>query len=178
MAQQKYPAAKTLLAQAVALEPSNIQVQGSLALLDLTNGNIDGAADRYDSILAEAKEEHPNFVLGLAEARLRQSRPLDALKLIESALSLPDLIPRTRALFLQLQARSLVAASAGREDSTRCSETAPIVLAWLDAAELALQQAADTGVALPQLPAVKRLVRRRRGIVSDVCPIQEWPDPK
>jgi hypothetical protein len=77
---------------------------------------------------------------------------------------------RTRAMLHQTKARALVAATADRVDSTRCEQTAPQVRAWLIAADRAVADAAATGVSMPDLPVVRRLLRRRHAAVESDCP--------
>ena len=69
------------------------------------------------------------------------------------------------------QARALIAATADRVDPDRCAQTAPQVRAWLDAADSAVSGASGTGISLPDLPVVGRLLRRRRASVEAECPL-------
>jgi hypothetical protein len=85
-------------------------------------------------------------------------------------LRLSDTPVRYLARLHLLQARALVAESAGRVDPENCAATANPVLQWLDAAEQALTRAENTGVLPPDLPAARRLILRRRGVVEDKCP--------
>lgn len=161
--------ARTLLREAEAVAPDDPKVQASLALMALATGDIDGGADIYAGLVARLPDQG-EYRLGLAEARLRQGQVDASLAEIEAGLALPDTPVRYRALLLQLQARAVVRASGGREDPERCAETAPPVRAWLDAADASLDAAEATRVALPDLPAVRRLVARRRSIVDEACP--------
>lgn len=163
-----------LLGQAEAAAPDDPKVQVSLGLLELATGKVDAAAARYEALVDRLPQEG-EYRLGLAEARLRQARVEDALAEVQRGLEDEDAPLRSRALLLQLQARTLVRASGGREDPLRCAETAPPVRAWLDAAEQALDAAEATGVALPDLPSVRRLVARRRGVVDEACPRPREP---
>lgn len=171
-----------LLREAEAAAPDDPKVQVSLGLLELATGKVDEGAARFEALVARLPEDG-EYRLGLAEARLRQGRVEDALAEVERGLADDDAPRRSRALLLQLQARTLVRSSGGREDPARCEETAPPVRAWLDAAEQSLDAAASTGVALPDLPSVRRLVARRRGVVDEACPQSPAPvgpgeDPK
>ncbi len=161
--------ARKLLGTALALAPDDAGVRGSLALLELRGGEIEAAAEAYD-LLARQHPDRAEYHMGLAEARLRQNRPHEARELIDHALALPQTPLRTRAGLWQLQALVLVKASAGLEDPERCAQTAPAVREWLRAADIALDNAEATGIALPDLPRVRRLVLRRRGVVEDHCP--------
>lgn len=161
--------ARELLRQAEALAPDDPNVQASLALMEVATGKVDEGAQRYQALVQRLPDAGA-YRLGLAEARLRQDRVDDALAEIDAGLAGSNTPVRYRALLLQLQARALVRASSGREDPLRCAETAPPVRAWLDAADQALDAAQATGVLLPDLPAVRRLVARRRSVVDDTCP--------
>jgi Flp pilus assembly protein TadD len=174
MAAGRYDAARRRLDEARAIDPDDPGVESSAALLLMVTGDIDGAAERYERLVAR-RPDTGEYRLGLAEARLRQRRPDEAMKLAQEGASLPDTPVRYVALLWQLYARSAVQASAGLEDPARCAETAPPIRAWLDAADDALDRAEATGVTLPDLPATRRLVERRRGILRDACP--EAPPP-
>lgn len=169
MAAGRYDAARRRLDEARALEPDDAGVESSAALLLMVTGDVDGAADRYERLLAR-RPDTGEYRLGLGEARLRQRRPDEAMKLAREGAALPATPVRYVALLWQLYARAAVQASAGLEDPKRCAETAPPIRAWLLAADDALDQAAGTGVTLPDLPATRRLVQRRRDILDDVCP--------
>ena len=169
LAEGESTTSRSLLARALRHDPDHPGVLSSMALLEMSSGSVDAGAARYE-LLVEQFPDRAEHLLGLAEARLRQKRPLESLELIEKALSLADTPIRYRAMLWQLQARCLVNASAGREDPDRCAETAPPVMQWLDAADRAVEMAEQTGVVLPDLPRVRRLVLRRRGVVEDACP--------
>jgi tetratricopeptide (TPR) repeat protein len=161
--------ARTLLNEALVVDPHNAGVQSSLALLDLTGGQLDDAGSRY----AELVKRYPDqaeYRLGHAEVQLRKDRYDDALATIDAALAIEQTPQRYRAMLYQTQARTLVAATADRVDGARCGETAPQVRAWLDAAEEASVTAKGSGVPLPDLTVVRRLIRRRRAMVNEVCP--------
>ncbi len=163
--------ARALLEEAMGIDPYDAGVLSSLALHELSQGSHDAAEPRY----AELSARHPDkaeYRLGMAEVRIRQDRELEAITVIDEALRLEAIPPRTRALLYQTQARALVAATADRVDSTRCDETAPQVRAWLQAASKAVAAAEGTGVKLPDLPVVARLLKRRQAAVESDCPVQ------
>jgi len=139
-----------------------------LALQEVAAGDLDPAAARYEDLMARFPETG-EYRMGLAEVRLRQKRPTDALELVDSALEQEGTPPRYKGMLLQLKARALVAATANRIDHRDCAQTAPPVLEWLQAAANALDEAEATGVPLPDLPAARRLVVRRRAAVEDRC---------
>jgi tetratricopeptide (TPR) repeat protein len=161
--------ARTLLATAKAEAPDDLRVEGSLALLALASGEVERAAERYARLVALAPEV-PEYRLGAAECALRQGRPLDAISAADVLIADPKLPRRQRAVVLQLKARALISATEGREDPANCEASAPPLRAWLDAAEHAVTEAEAVGVGLPELPAVRRQIHRRRAVIEQVCP--------
>jgi tetratricopeptide (TPR) repeat protein len=158
-----------LLARAARLAPGDARVEASLALLDLARGQIEAAGERYQA-LVEAHPERAEFWLGLAEVRLRQKQVDEALEMVTRGLTAEEVPIRHRAMLLQLRARALAAATAGRENPADCAGSVPPIMTWLDAADGALQESVATGVGLPDLVTVQRLILRRRSMVEDVCP--------
>jgi tetratricopeptide (TPR) repeat protein len=163
------PKARALLEQAIGIDPYDAGVLSSLALLDLSQGDYDKADTRYGQLVARFPAM-AEYQLGMAEVRIRQDREVEAVAVIEAALALDDIPVRTRAMLHQTKARALVAATANRVDSTRCDQTAPQVRAWLIAADRAVADATATGVSMPDLPVVRRLLRRRHAAVESDCP--------
>lgn len=169
MAQGNPVRARRLLRKALKLAPDDPRVQSTVALLDLATGDVDRAADRY----AELVRRYPKrgeYALGLAEARLRQGEVDEALAIVKKALMRSETPLRYRAMLYQLRARALLAASAGRLDPKNCAESAAPVLAWVDAAQAAVDAARASGVNLPDLPVVERRVQRRRSALLEACP--------
>ena len=115
-------------------------------------------------------QEHADLLSDLAEAYLRSKQYEQALKVIDVALGARDSPIRTRAMLLQTQARTLISGSAKRVDVSRCDETAPAVREWLNAAQKAVELAQATGVELPDLPTVRRRLKRQRVRIADACP--------
>lgn|GEM_PF-880573 len=169
MAQGQPTKARVLLVKALQLAPDDPKVQSSMGLLELSDGDIAGGAARYESLVARFPDD-AEYHVGLVEARLRQKRLVEALSLVDRALALEDTPVRTVATLYLQRARVLVASVADRADPQRCAETVPPLLAWLDAADHAVQAAADTGVRLPTQGDVQRAVGRSRGMVQDACP--------
>lgn len=161
--------ARDLLQRAFALAPDDPKVQSSLGLLELSQGEVDLAVPRFEDLAARFPES-AELRVGLVEGRLRQGRHEEALAEVDRALALPAPPLRTEALLHLLRARVLVALSSSRVDPSRCEETAPPVLAWLDAADAEVEAARATGVRLPTQGEVGRLVGRSRGQVEDACP--------
>ncbi len=169
MADGELAQARGLLGEAKAAAPDDLRVEASLALLSLAQGEVERAAERYAALVVLAPES-ADYKLGLAECRLRQGEPLEALRLVDEALAAPEARARPRAMALQLKARALVGATSGREDPADCAGSAPPLRAWLDAAVEAADAAEAVGVGLPELPAVRRLINRRRAAIDAVCP--------
>lgn len=170
MANGQVAVARDLLGRARAAAPDDPNVLASLALFELHAGDASTARDSYDELVQRFPDSVP-YRLGLAEATLRAGDAEGALPVVEAALALPTPAVRHRALLWLVKARALVGASGGREDPERCAETAPAVRAWLDAADQAVEQAAALDVDLPELPAVKRQVLRRRAVLDRQCPV-------
>jgi Flp pilus assembly protein TadD len=169
MAEGQVGRAAELLGRAAAAAPGDAKVASSQALLALVTGDVAGAVAGY-SALVERFPGDPEYRLGQAEALLRSGDAPAALAAVEAGLGAPDAPPRLRAMLWQLEARALLVASAGREDPSDCAATAPPVRAWLDAADAAVEMAAAVGVSLPDLPEVRRRVKRRRELLDAACP--------
>ncbi len=161
--------ARQWLEKALVVDPYDGGVQSSLALLDLAGGDIAGALQRYERLVGRFPDSS-EYRLGYAEALLRKKDYQKALIVIDEALRVDDGPVRTRAMLLQTQARTLISASGKRVDVERCADTAPIVREWLAAAEKAVELADSTGVALPDLPTVRRRLKRQQVRIADTCP--------
>lgn len=159
------------LDQAIVLDPHDAGVLSSKALLALTGGDLVTAGAQYKALVGRFPNK-AEYRLGMAEVRLRENAYTEALNILEAALALEGTPRRYLAMMRQTQARTLVAATAGRVDPERCAETAPQVRSWLDAADEAVSAAEETQVPLPDLTVVRRLIRRRRAMVDEVCPFQ------
>ncbi len=162
--------ARELLGRARAAAPDDPKVLSSVALIDLKTGREADARTAYVELAARFPDDAA-YRVGLAEATLRTGDAEGAIQVVEDALALPQTPRRYTAMLWQLKARALVMASGGREDPTRCEETAPPVRAWLDAAEAAVAQAEAASPDTPDLPAVRRQVLRRRAILDQQCPM-------
>ncbi|MDG1478424.1 MAG: tetratricopeptide repeat protein [Myxococcota bacterium] len=176
-ADDNLPLARSMLLKAQEFDPDNPGVIASLALHDMLAGRMTDAEERYRLLVTRFPEE-AEYRLGLARVLMRLDRVEDALGLIEEALVLPDTPVRYRSMLWVLRAHGLVVRTAGLEDPERCAETAPAVLSWLDAAEQSLVQAESTGVTSPELARIRRLVKKRRGAVEEVCPAQVRGEPE
>jgi len=170
LAEGQLAVARDMLARARAVAPDDPKVLSSLALMALTTGDAKKAESAYEELVARFPLDAA-YRLGLAEAVLRAGRPQDALTVVEEALAVADSPKRYQAMLWQLQARALIAASGGREDPNDCPGTAPAVREWLDAADAAATQAGLLGVNLPDLPAVRRQILRRRAVLDSACPM-------
>ncbi len=170
LAEGQISVARDMLGRARAVAPDDPKVLSSIALMELTTGDAEVAEAAYQELVARFPL-NAAYRLGLAEAVLRTGRPQDTLTVVQDALSLADTPKRYRAMLWQLQARALIAASGGREDPNDCPGTAPAVREWLDAADAAVAHADSLGVALPDIPAVRRQILRRRAVLDGLCPV-------
>ena len=169
LAENNVPRARGLLMQAQQLAPEDPKVLSSVALLELLSGELTVAEDRYRQLVRRYPEE-AEYKLGLARLLMRTGRYDEVRELTTAALALEETAVRYRSMLWVVHAQAIVASTAGRDDPARCAETAPPVLAWLDAAETALDNAEVTGVKPPDLAKVRRQVARRRAAVQDGCP--------
>ena len=174
MGNNELPRARDLIALALSIAPEDPGVQSSQALLEVREGDVEGAEARYLA-LTQRFPEDAEYHLGLAEVLLRKGDSSRSLEVAEQALTLSETPVRYRARLNVLVARALVAESAGRVDPLHCEETAPPVLQWLDAADRSLERAKAMAVEPPDLAAAQRLVLRRRGVVEDKCPPSAVP---
>ncbi len=161
--------AKAQLNKAVAQAPLDARVQSSMALLELSSGDLEAAASRYRALI-DREPGRAEYRLGLAEVYLRSKDYAGALKQVEVGLEDKSAPSRSRAMLLQGQARALVASASRHLDPDDCEGSSEAVLAWLSAAETAASAARATGVGLPDLVEVDRRVRRQRARVGEVCP--------
>jgi tetratricopeptide (TPR) repeat protein len=154
----------------LALErsPNDLAIRHSLGLLALSTHD-DQAALTIFTTLAQEAPDRAEFEQARAEALLRLHRDDDALSASQHAIALGG-DDKVRAMALVTRARALVAVAAGRVTADSCATAAPPVYAWLDEADRVLDRAEATGVDVPDLPEVRRGVRRRRGVVDDLCP--------
>lgn len=155
--------------QALQRAPQDPAIRNSLALLQLRAGRLEAALTLYDQLCAEVPSE-PAYAIGRAEAWLRLERHEEALAEVDRALAIPHPGPRQEALALTLRVRVLLASAAGRVDETRCAETAPPVLAWLDQAEADAERARGLGLDYDEPMSVIRQIRVRRRAIRRACP--------
>lgn len=157
------------LQDALQRAPDDARILNSMGLVFLASKRYDAALGWFERAQA-ADPTRGEYGVNLAEAQLRLGDPEAALATIDASLSGEIEELRFRGLLLELRARVLVAMTSGRVDVNRCAETAPPVLAWLARADRALEQASALELDLPTLPATRRLVHRRRSVVTERCP--------
>ena len=170
MAEGQPLAARKQFEEALARSPNDRRIRLSLALLDLSNGRHAEALLALDALVVEEAGQ-AEFHQGRAEALLQLDRNDDALAAADRAVALAA-VGSAKANAHLTRARSLLALTGKRVDEKRCAETAPPVYSWLDEADRALDSAEATGAPLPAFAATRREVRRRRGLVDDLCPGQ------
>jgi tetratricopeptide (TPR) repeat protein len=161
--------ARQLIDEALLKYPDDPLVESSAALIDLSDGNIYAAEERYRS-LALRFPDRAEYLLGLGESLFRKDEAQEAVRIAEQALQIKGTPLRYQAMLWALRARGILRASARLEDPARCEETFPPVLAWVEAAEESVRTAEETGVKMPELPALRRLVLRRKAILFEACP--------
>lgn len=170
LAQGRLSEAEALLGQALEASPQDPKILNSLGLVLLSGGRTEEALQRFEQAQA-LDPARGEYGYNLAESLFRLQRHEQALAEIERALSATLVETRFRGLLLELRARLLVVMTAKRVDPERCAETVPPVLAWLDAADADLDLAQGLGGNLPNLPATRRLVHRRRSVITAECPL-------
>lgn len=161
--------ARSYYDDALKIAPNDARVLSSLGLLLLSQGLEDDALPhllRAAQLQPERGEHHYN----LAEAYFRKAEYQEALNAIDTGLGKGASEQRFVGLMLELRALVLVRMTSGRVDEADCAGTAPPVLAWLAAADTDLDRAEALGIPLPNLPAARRQVHRRRSKVTEKCP--------
>ena len=177
LAEENLALAEQRFQEALARAPEDAAILNSLALAWMKSGKMEQAIGVYESLRAR----DPTSVAvahGYAEALLRRNRREEALQVVDDALSRTDKATPDRGLLLHLRARILAGLTANRVDPSDCAGTLPSVLAYLDEADAALVEADRNGTPIPELPQTRRLVLRRRGVVTEICPLRSWaPGP-
>lgn len=168
MAEGQAQVARAQLDAALKRAPTDLAVRQSLGLVDLAQGRPTEALARFDALLTE-EPDRAELHQARAEALLRLDRQEEAQRAAETAIACGG-SARTRAVSHVTRARVLLARSAGRVDPQDCRGTAPPVYAWLEEADRTLDVAAALSATTPELAEARRLVRRRRAAVDDLCP--------
>ncbi len=175
MSEQQVPQAIDWFTQALTRVPDDPAVLNSLAVAHMQ-------AQRYDEALAvldragAAASQRGELGLNRAECLFQLQRHAEALETIEQSLGTPMEEVRFRALLLVLRARVLVGMTGGRVDPDRCAETVPPLLAYLEAAGRAIDQAEQIGIEVGEIADARRRVHRRRGYITEQCP-GDWAPP-
>jgi len=169
LAEGNLDVAEARFEQALQRAPSDPSVRNSVALLLIRAERYDEALEIYGALLADQPHQ-PELTLGLAEALLRLGRADEALDAVDQALADGVSNPRHGTLLHTSRARILHAHTTGRLDEQRCDETAPPLLAWLDEADRALDQAEALDLGFESLAGVRREVHLRRKLVLRACP--------
>lgn len=175
MSQADTAKAKSLIEEAYAHHPDHPGVISSLALFRLQEGNMYRAKELYASLCRRFPEQ-AEYLLGLGEAELRLQNPEETVSITAKALALPNTPVRYQSMLWTLRVRALIVASAGRENSEDCTNTAPAVQVWIEQAQDALKKVEEIGVLLPDFPALQRQVLRRSAIFEEICPPRKWKE--
>ncbi len=168
MARGNTAAARRAFEEAQKRAPDDLAIRHSVALLELSTGRHAEALALFSS-LSDADPKQALYHLGRAEALLWLDRDEEALSASASAVELAS-DRRTRALSRINRARVLVKLTQDRVTPERCETAALPVYAWLEEAERLLDEAEVVGIVLPELGETRRVVRRRRGAIDDLCP--------
>jgi tetratricopeptide (TPR) repeat protein len=168
MSAQNPSLARQRFEKALTVAPDDRRARHSLALLDLVAGDAEAALKQLDGLVAEAPEQ-AEFHQGRAEALLRLHRDEEALAAARQAVGNAE-GARLQAVTRLTLVRALLAASAGRVDARDCAHTALPVHAWIDEADRLVGEVETGGVRVPELAAVRRAVRKRRGETDEACP--------
>lgn len=168
MARDNLPLARSQFQVALERSPSDRKVRQSLGLLELKAGNPTQALATFEALVAE--DPSPSeFHQGRGQALLMLGRGDDALA--EATVAEEKAAdPHTRAGATMLRVRALLVVSSGRVNREDCAGTAPPVLAWLDAADRALDEISASKVPINDVQELRREVRRRRAGIGDLCP--------
>ena len=161
--------ARSYYDQALAIDPNDARVLSSLGLLLLSQGDEEGALPHLLRA-GQLEPERGEHSYNLGEVYFRMDRYQESLDAIDAGLAKGASEQRFVGLMLELRALVLVRMTSGRVDPLDCGTTAPPVLAWLAAADADLDRAEAIGVDLPNLPAARRQVHRRRSKVTEKCP--------
>jgi len=161
-------AAERWLKQALVLAPDDVPVTNTLALTYSEMARLDEALELFER-LAGASKDYPEIGIGHVEALLRAKRLEEAQALIESQLE-RSLSPSHEGVYRLTYARTLLQRTVRRLDASRCADTAPPVIAWLDRAIKEVDRAGTLVNDPERVASVRRTVARRRAIVLETCP--------
>ena len=161
--------ARTHLADALELAPGEPRILNSIGLALLAEGNDTAALERFQEAYA-ADPSSGEVGYNVAEVQFRLDDHETALQTVDDALSGEIDEVRFRGLLLELRARILLRMTSGRVDESDCEGTAPPTLAWLDAADRAVDQAEGAGLAAHVATSTRRSIHRRRSVVTERCP--------
>jgi tetratricopeptide (TPR) repeat protein len=160
--------AKTLLDQALELEPGDAKVRSSQALLAVNGGQLDTARTLYEGLVADVPDE-VGYQLGLGEVALRQGRLDDAKKIVDDAETHTGVGVRTRGMLEILRARILLADAEART-SSGCDDAEHARADVAEAIEAIDRLRADK-TTLPQVDALRAQATDRRNTIDSACPV-------
>lgn len=167
LTQQEFQVAEHWLMQAQAIDPDDPELQLSMALLELSQGNNESALLSLEAIIRRFPKR-AEFRLTYAETLLRNKRFEEALKETEMALSDGSLLPRYQAICWMLRVRILLEGSSGVLQRNCLQENN--VWKWILEADRSLERAKVIGISIPNLAVVQRQIGRRKNDVLSKCP--------
>ena len=160
--------AKTLLDQALELEPGDPKVRSSQALLAVKRGELDTARTLYEGLVADVPDE-VGYQLGLGEVALRQGRLDDARRIVDEAEARTGVGVRTRGMLQILRARILLDDAEARTRSG-CADVDRARADVAEAIQVLDRLRADT-VPLPQVDALRASATDRHNTIDSACPV-------
>ena len=171
LAEGNYQVSKQRFDEALERAPGDPAVLNSMALLELAAGRFESARDLLKPLVVQFPTRG-ELGLNLAESHFRLKDYDSALKAIEQSLSQDMENERFRGILHQLRSLVLVRLTAGRLDLKDCAGTLPPLLETLAMADKELDVAESLGGNLPELPAARLRVHRRRGRILQDCPLE------
>jgi Flp pilus assembly protein TadD len=171
LAEGNFQVSKLRFDEALKRAPGDPAVLNSMALLELAAGRFESARD----LLKPLVEQFPTrgeLGLNLAESYFRLKDYDPALKTIEQSLAQDLENERFRGILHQLRSLILVRLTAGRLDLKDCAGTLPPLIETLAMADKELDVAESLGRKLPDLPAARLRVHRRRSRILQDCPLE------
>ena len=160
--------AKTLLDQALEIEPGDHKVRSSQALIAVKMGELDAARTLYEGLVADEPDE-VGYQLGLGEVALRQERFDEARAIVEKAEARTGVNVRTRGMLAILRARILLDHAEARTKGS-CAESER-ARADVDEAIDTLDRLRADKTRLPQVEQLRGSATGVRNTIDSTCPV-------
>jgi Tfp pilus assembly protein PilF len=167
LAQQEFQVAEHWLKQAHGINADDPELQLSMALLELSQGEHEVALLSLEA-MTRRFPLRSEFRLTYAETLLRNKRFEEALKETETVLNDESLLPRYQAMCWMLRVRILLEGSSIVLERS-CVQKGE-VWKWVSEAERSLERAKSIGISIPNLAVVQRQIARRKNDILSKCP--------